>query len=239
MASALTQAHIEGQARLRRIITQTVGHQWQGLGSWDEPDVPRFLELAVPVVLSGQRTSVALTEAFLARSLGRRPLGVDPRGLVGAAIRNGTPPEEVYRRPFVQLWSALGAGTQFPDALSGALARVESTAAMDVQLSMRATADAVQQADEGIVAWERVADGGACAFCQEVDGAVLKSADAMPLHNNCGCGIEPLTSARRPSSVPPTVAVHDHGELGPVLNRPIARLHDAARLLTGAERRPN
>jgi len=40
--------------------------------------------------------------------------------------------------------------------------------------------------------FQRVADGGACEFCQTVDGAFLYSDDVMPLHNRCGCGIEPV-----------------------------------------------
>jgi ribosomal protein S18 acetylase RimI-like enzyme len=44
-----------------------------------------------------------------------------------------------------------------------------------------------------IVGFQRVADGDACAFCGEIDGAFLKSDDPMPLHNNCGCSVEPVT----------------------------------------------
>lgn len=45
---------------------------------------------------------------------------------------------------------------------------------------------------ERIVGYTRVADPGACAFCQEVDGAFLRSSDPMPLHPGCGCGVEPI-----------------------------------------------
>jgi hypothetical protein len=233
----LAKAHIEGQRRLRLIAQGLVGQAWRNLGSWNRADVSRFVELAVPAVTSAQRASVHLTDAYLAQALFRRPLGVNPADLIGAAVRNGTPPETVYERPFVNVWSALKDGKPFEDAFRSGLARAQSAAAMDVQLSMRATAGAVQSADEGIYGYERVADSGACEFCQEVDGAYVKSADAMPLHNHCGCGLEPLTAPDAhavflPSgarireyqngpllSTPPpdTVAVHDHGELGPVL----------------------
>lgn len=194
---------------------------WTGLGSWDEQDVSRFLSVVVPVVLSGQRQSVALTEAYLARALGRQPLGVEPDVLVGAGVRAGTSPETVYRRPFVTVWSALGAGALFEDAIAAGLARATSTAAMDVQLSMRGTAQAVQEADEGIYGYQRVANPGACAFCSKIDGAYVKSADAMPLHPHCGCGLEPLTSPHsRAAQLPSGVAIHKHGELGAVLSSP-------------------
>ena len=98
------------------------------------------------------------------------------------------------------------------------LARATSTAAMDVQLAARATFGAVQEADDGVYGYQRVADGDACEFCQAVDGAYVKSGDAMALHNNCGCSLEPLTVPHpRAARLPDGVAVHEHGELGPML----------------------
>ena len=92
---------------------------------------------------------------------------------------------------------------------------------MDVQLSARATFDAVQAADSGIYGYQRVADGSACEFCQRLDGAYVKSASAMALHNGCGCSLEPLTAPHRLAAyLPSGVAVHEHGELGPMLGSP-------------------
>jgi hypothetical protein len=99
----------------------------------------------------------------------------------------------VYQRPFVTVWTALGAGARWEDAVAQGMARATSAAAMDVQLAFRASADEIGRADDGIYGFQRVADGGACAFCLEVDGAYVKTADASPLHNHCGCGLEPLT----------------------------------------------
>jgi len=182
----------------------------------------------LPLVGTAQRTSVALTEAYLANRLRRQPLGLSPERLIGTRARRGTAPEEVYRRPFVTLWGGLGAGKGFEEASGEALARIASTIGMDVQLAFRETAAAVQEADEGIYGYQRVADGGAsCAFCSEIDGAYVKSAEVFPLHNNCGCGLEPLTephprAAWLPSgaAVRENFAIHEHGELGAVLTDP-------------------
>lgn len=221
MASALADAHIEGQRRLRVLTAGAVARIWDELPGYDRQNVDEWLSRVLPVITTAQRGSVALTEAFIARYLERQPLGVNPGQLIGAGARNGAEPAEVYERPFVTLWSALGAGTPFEDAASKALARATSTAAMDVQLAMRGTASAVQGADAGIFGYQRVADPGACEFCSLVDGAYLKSADAMPLHNHCGCGVEPLTAPHpRAAKLPSGVSVHQHGELGPVLADP-------------------
>lgn len=188
--------------------------------------MPRFLDAAVPTVLAAQRASTHLTGAYLAQAIGRRAPALNPSGLVGAAVRNGSSPAEVYRRPFVTLWYGLKQGEQFADALHSALARVQSTAAMDVQLTMRATAQAVQD-EGGVYGYQRVADSGACPFCEAVDGAYVKSGDAFPLHDNCGCGLEPLTKPHARAAYLPTgeavrsdYAIREHGELGLVLADP-------------------
>lgn len=216
----LARAHIIGQARLRAIISRAVAAAWAGLPGYDEVDVDPFVAQAVPLVLAGQRQSAALTEAFLARALGRRPVGLDLNEVVGAAARNGTPPEQVYRRPFVTVWTALNTGVQWEQAVASGLARAASTAEMDVQLASRATYGSVEAADNRIRGYRRVADADACTFCRQVNGAFVKSATAFALHNRCGCGLEPVLEPADASPLPDGVAVHEHGELGAVLTDP-------------------
>lgn len=221
MASPLTEAHILAQARLRRLTTQQVERIWNSLPGYDRANVDEWLSGVVPLVQSAQRSSVALTEGYLARFLQRRPNGVDPEALIGAAARGGTDPATAYKRPFVTLWTALGSGVIYDDAVSSALARATEMAEFDVQASMRATSNAVQDAEEGFYGYQRVADGAACEFCASIDGAYVKRADAMPLHPRCGCGLEPLTAPHSlATNLPSGVAVHDHGEMGPVLGAP-------------------
>ena len=214
----LVDAHITAQERLRRLVANGVERTWTDLGAWNEPDAERFIATVVPFVRASQKQSVMLTNAYVAKYLGRRPTALDPRLL--DTLRAGVPADEVYHRPFVTVWTALKAGTRFEDAVNAGLARATSTAAMDVQLASRATFTALEQADDAIYGYQRVADAGACDYCQAIDGAYVKSADAMALHNHCGCSLEPLTAPRGQSPLPDTVAVHEHGELGPVLGAP-------------------
>jgi len=228
MAAALTAAHIRAQAHLRGVVAAAVLLAWDNLPTYDETTVDQFVAIVVPVVLAGQRQSVALTEAFLARMLRRPPLGIAPDELVGAAVRAGTPPDEVYRRPFINVWTALGKGVDWVDAVNAGRARADATAQMDIQLSSRATYQAVQTADDGIYGYQRVADAGACPFCVAVNGAYVKSADASPLHNRCGCGLEPLTRPHPRARYLPSgetvktddYAIHQHGELGAYIGDP-------------------
>lgn len=232
MASRLAEAHILGQARLRGLTETAVQRIWESMPAYNRENIDEWLARVLPVIDTAQRSSASLTEAYLARSLGRQPWGIGSDEVTGAAVRSGVQPSEVYQRPFVTLWSALGDGAPFATAAAGALARARSSAAIDVQLAMRATANAVQEREPSIQGYVRVADAGACSFCSEVDGAFLKSADAMPLHNNCGCGVEPLTDPVRTTPTPPTVAVHQHGELGPVLADPAHDFTTAAQALS-------
>lgn len=221
MAHPETEAHIDAQARLRAVVSSAIASMWRGLGNYDEPNVAPFVGAAVPLVAAGQRQSVLLTNAYLARFMGRDPLPINVSALSGAALRAGADPREVYRRPFVTVWTALKAGTEWADAVSAGLERATATAEMDVQMASRATYAQAQEMDEAIYGYARAADAGACQFCAEVDGAYIKSADAMPLHNRCGCGLEPLTAPHpRAAKLPSGVAVHEHGELGPVLGSP-------------------
>lgn len=250
MASALTLAHIEAERRLRASVVQQVTRIWNGLPGHDQVNVDQWLAETVPLVEAAQRSSVSLTQAYLSRAIERPVTGVTPDELIGAAARNGTPPDQVYTRPFVTLWSELGEGIPWADAAKSALDRATGMAATDVQLSMRDTLKAVGEA-ESFYGYQRVADAGACNFCQEVDGAYLTSGEAMPLHSGCGCGVEPLEEVHRgavklpdgtvvrdyqygplkPFSLPEGVAIAQHGELGPVLVDPSQHFMDEAEAL--------
>lgn len=216
----LPSVHLQAQARLRLLTATAIGAIWQGLGSYDESDVERFVEFAVPIVLAAQTHAVALTEAFVLRRLRLDPIGLDADQLTGAAVRGGVTPEEVYRRPFVNVWSALGKNEPWDDAVNAGEARATGSAEMDVQLSHRASYGALQSAEPRIKGYRRRADSGACPFCLLVNGALVKSADAMPLHNRCGCGLDPIMREVAVSTTPAGVAVHNHGELGPLLTDP-------------------
>lgn len=211
-------AQIAAQQRLREIVIRAVGNAWKGLGSYDAPDVGRFLAVVIPIIFAAQRRAVSLSDAYVARVLGRGPLGVDPEPLI-EALRGDTTPQTVYRRPFVTVWSDLGEGRPYGDAVRAGLARAEAAAAMDVQLAHFAGLQAVQDADPVVRGWRRRADPGACAFCVMIDGAKVHRADASPLHNRCGCGLEPLTEPVEPTPVPEGL-VYEHGEYGLVLGDP-------------------
>lgn len=220
MPSPLADAQIRLQARLRAITAQAVGNAWSRLPAYDEAQVPGFLAAAAPVVLAAQRQSALLTDAYIGRVLQRPPLGLPAADLIGPAVRDGVPADEQWRRPFVTTWTALANGTEWQIAVAAGFARATKMAETDVQLTQRAALQAIQDRDPAIRGYQRVADGGACDYCVMIDGAFVKSAEAMPLHPGCGCGLEPVLTEVQPSAAPAGVAVESHGELGPTLGDP-------------------
>ena len=218
--ASLVMAHLITQARVRHIVRAAIAGLWSGLPSYNEEDVELFTDLVTPIVFAGQRQAIELTEAFVVRRMKSATVGLAITGLTGAAVRGGVPMAEVYRRPFVTVWKALDKGESFEQAVAAGEARATETAEMDIQLSHRAAYGALQEEFPQIQGYRRVANAGACDFCALVDGAFVKSADAMPLHNRCGCGLEPIQTDFTVSSTPEGVAVHEHGELGLMLADP-------------------
>lgn len=227
MSLELARSHVDAQARIRERVGQGVGAAWSSLDAYNESDVDSFLRRAVPVVRAGESAALTTLGAYLARELGRRlePVGASE---VLAGIRGGVSPEEVYRRPFVAVWSALRDGVRWEDAVSLGLDRAVGAAATDVQLAMTHGMSAYSSADTGIYGFQRVPNAGACQLCLIASTQRYHSGQLMPIHSHCGCGVAPLTEPsgqiinrdryeriKRGSDV--KLKVRDHGELGPVL----------------------
>ena len=234
MATRLTNRHIELNAQLRRKSADGIVRIWNALPEYRDATLPEWLSAAVALAQAAQRAQISLVDAYVARSLDRPVVGLDADKVL-AGYRNGASYEEVYARPFGEVWGALGAGAPFSEAVERGRARAEQTVITDVQLAMRDAAMLAQQ-EYGHFGYERVADADACDFCQAVDGAYVKGPDfVMDLHPGCGCGLEVLSEPHegavlladgtevRPYAYGPLndkVAVYKHGELGSVLGDP-------------------
>lgn len=235
----LVAAQIAAQAALRQRAGVAMGKAWDHLPAYDEANVDQFLTTAVPLTTAAQRSSAVLTAAFIAQVIGRQPDGANTDRIL-SLVRNGTPPGEVYRRPFVTVWSALKDQRPWEEAVKTGRERAVSAVETDVQLAMRQTLNVVGEADPLILGYRRVPDPGACAFCLLVAGQRYTTADLMPIHNHCGCGVDVITAENRHlfggnpkndlsiTKDGVTATIRQHGELGPVLT-------DGADHFTGSE----
>ena len=238
--SKLAERHIELNAQLRDSTVKRLTRIWRSLPEYRDETLPAWLNAAVPVVQAAQRAEITVTQAYLSRALGRTVRAVSAEEIM-AMYRNGTPPADVYSRPFGEVWSALAGGATFDQAQERGLFRATQTAATDIQATMRDTLNVVGEAEPDLWGYQRVTDGAACSFCLLLNGAQLRTEDPMPIHPNCGCGVEPVVYTRgfdnrnnlatfnaSPTPPPKGVAVRDHGELGPVLGDPSQNFTTAA-----------
>lgn len=216
------------QAELKRTRQQVRGHverAWRGLPDYRERNQNEFLDRVIPLVQAGQERAVSLTSAYMSEKVGlSSPVGLALDMLTGAGVRNGIDPRTVYQRPFTTLYVSIAA-IGFARAYEKALNRLMSTADMDVAMSARDASTAFAQTESRVTMFQRVADPGCCEFCQTIDGALVRSEDPAPLHNNCGCTVEPMTDSTdgvsfldlSAGSTFGDVEFQDHGELGPVI----------------------
>lgn len=192
MSLELARSHIDAQARIKLRVRAGVRAAWVSLGSYDEADVEVFLARALPLIRAGELASISALQSFLGRSLGRPVAAIDPAGVVDG-IRNGAAPEEVYRRPFVETWTALKNGTLWEQAVQQGLERAVSAASTDLQLAMTHGAKAFGGADDGIYGYQRVANSGACDLCLIASTQRYFTDTLMPIHNYCNCGVSAIT----------------------------------------------
>lgn len=216
-------------AAIRVRIERFISTVWAGLGSYRDADITRFVNVVLPVVLGAQQQVAALTDAYLAALaasvLGTpvRETGVKVKAVTGEALR-GVSPQEVYRRPGIQVWTALSLGKTFTQAVSEGLERALDIARTDLQLVKTHTARRILEGDRRVVGHQRVVSGKGCSLCHKAAGQRYTKANLQPIHDNCDCGVRPIY-ARAPVSQADQqeaaedveVIVHEHGELGPVL----------------------
>jgi hypothetical protein len=172
---------------------------WFGLGSWMVGDVERFIDRILPAVTAAQRTTAVLTDQqialIIARHLGTspRPLGLALELLAGAPLRNGTPPELVYRRGGAEVWDALGKGEPLEVAVQRGATRIERNLGSDLQLAKTHAAREVIKATPGAFGFKRVLVGDkSCGLCALAATQRYNREDLLPIHPACDCDVEPL-----------------------------------------------
>lgn len=199
------------QAQLRRLRSQAanaVGLTWDLLGRWTGPDVEDvWLTQVLPIVAAGQMQAAGLAAAYVGQ-LGLAATGVpadvpiDTGVYVGGAVRKGVGPENVYRRPLVQLWGDLADGTDFLKARQDGRGRAVGLADMDVRLAARQAANDAMATDERIVGYRRVPSGVfTCRFCAVASTQRYHKRDLLALHAHCDCSEVPIWGTEDPGQI--------------------------------------
>lgn len=251
---SLTRLDRQYGAAIATVWRTTLGrtsHTWTGLGSWRDRDVRRFERTALPVILGGQRQVAALTASYLDRLYRdidgpSRRVDLDLDTVTGRALRD-VDPEEVYRRPFKEIWNALDNDVAYDVALERGTHRLETIAKTDLQLARTHT---VREVGDDMPRFEytvRELQGEYdCALCMIASTQRYRKRDLAPIHPGCDCLVKLVTADEDPGQVideeklerihelveealgksdrggravdyRKIIVANDHGEIGPVL----------------------
>lgn len=202
---ALVEVYARQAREMRAVLLQTLLTLWRGMGSWRDADQPRFVEAAVPRVLGAQRQMASLTESFLVLLLGDMLGGrVRPVGVQAPTVSRlrGVDPEVVYARPYKTLYTSLGEGRTFTQAMGDAERRLTQIAATDLQLAKTHTARDVLGGVGRVVGYKRVLVGDrSCGLCVVASTQRYRKAQLMPIHPGCDCAVAPIVGDQDPGQV--------------------------------------
>jgi hypothetical protein len=221
MSAPLEVAYRAQRNRVTRLVTAAASHALTQFSS----ERAAAIASVIPVVEAGQRHTVALVDAYMAAktldAIGAGTVvGLNPAKYTITALRNGAAAADVYGRVF----NGFQPGKDPQQALSEAHATLDKLARTDLQLAQTHSArdwmneQAKTATDEArIVGWRRVTDGDPCALCAAAATRTYRTADLMPIHEHCECGVEPLWGEHAVASVGTTVRVEIDPEIGPRL----------------------
>lgn len=245
--AALTEQYDAITGRLRERLLDFVLDAFASLGSYRDADAAAFVEQVLPVVLGAQQQIGTLTDAYLASMVAdmfggaAAPVGVQ----LDEALR-GTPPAEVYARPFASVWTALGEGRDMGEALDTGTARLRSIADTDLQLARTHAARQAMRRSRAKFFRRRLSGSKNCALCVIASTQRYRVETLMPIHPGCHCKPEPLPGDRDPGQIiderlleeahdaiardlgesdrggrtpnyREVIITHEHGEIGPLL----------------------
>lgn len=190
--SDLFRAYERGSSDIRRRVLTYVMAVWDSSTSYRSEDIDRIVARIVPAVRAGQLQLAALTDAYIGQIA--REAGVAWTASVAREVVDyrGVPAAEVYRRPAVEIYTALAGGAVFSEAQSRGSNRLQSIVSMDLQ-SARTRQAQRSVSGSGFGGFRRVLTGKEdCALCVIASTQRYRKGDLLPIHPGCDCGVEPF-----------------------------------------------
>ncbi|MGI8711090.1 MAG: hypothetical protein ACR2LA_08880 [Acidimicrobiales bacterium] len=156
---------------------------WDQLAGYDEADINAYTTRVAPLLTGAKVATVAEATAFYALLLDMAPPPV---------VATSVPTAPDLRAPFAATWHALAQGRDYVEAVQVGRSTADAVGSTFIQSTARQTGDAVVEASGRPVRWVRVAEPGACEWCQERDGSTYGSAaDGDYGHERCFCSVTP------------------------------------------------
>jgi hypothetical protein len=218
-------------------ILALIEQEWSSLGTWDARDVDRFLTRVLPIVSGGQKMTARIVDVHISQILSEMTGDTIPTvGLSGTDLENlrGVPAGEVYRRPFVEVWSALKNGELFADAIEVGRSRLNEIADDDMSLAYRHANRLTLERQPRVTGYRRIvrpelSKGGTCPLCHLAAENRYHKSELLPIHTHCRCAVMPIAGKSDPGArlneadlgqmekPNETPVIRHHGELGPIL----------------------
>lgn len=243
----LVAAHALTREQLAAFAAQAAQAEARRFTGWyDSAAITAMVRRIVAQVEAAQRQTAAVTDAYLSRvATLLRGKQVAPVGPVDVAdLRRGVTHEGVYGRLADQFRYERSLDKPEPVALERVATRAGVLAQTDTGLAFREQAHKFMVV-HSVDGWRRIvhpelSKGGTCGLCIVAADRVYHRDDLMPIHDRCACTVLPIINGQDPGlSLNQSdldafykqaggstsaaalkrvrVAVHDHGELGPVL----------------------
>lgn len=187
-------------ATLRASMVQQLSAMWFDLGSYRDQDIDRWLNLSIPMVEAATETSASATSTYLQMQLDIMGSDSDTYipDLSPIITRPGVSNEEVYTRPFKDVWTALSKGKEYVDALDDGADRLRQLIETDIQLAHTRTSRDILSKNSDVVGFRRVPTGAySCALCLIAATQRYRKFDLMPIHPGCDCRVAPIISESR------------------------------------------
>lgn len=192
----LTEAYDSQVHAIRQQITAFGQAYWDSLPHYRASAVEDMIQAITPRVTAGQLRIADLTRAYLAQCA--RELGwnvvlppIDQDEIRGA---RGVDPRVVYRRPAVDVYTALAAGKPLPQAAAEGRLRLTQLIGGDMQLAkVHASRQSMRGYPEEGQFYRRVLTGREnCALCVVASTQRYYRGDLLPIHPGCDCDVQPL-----------------------------------------------
>ena len=192
----LTDAYDSQVHAIRQQITAFGQAYWDSLPHYRASAVEDMIQAITPRVTAGQLRIADLTRAYLAqcaRELGWKVVlpPIDQDEIRGA---RGVDPRVVYRRPAVDVYTALAAGKPLPQAAAEGRLRLTQLIGGDMQLAkVHASRQSMRGYPEEGQFYRRVLTGREnCALCVVASTQRYYRGDLLPIHPGCDCDVQPL-----------------------------------------------
>lgn len=238
-------------SQLVRGTSANLANAFRNLGSWRDSDYREFLKL-IDGSLSGAKLQAARLQVAFYRQMAElagekfTAPAIRAADLTVERLRNGAEAAVVYRRPFVDVYTALAQGKDVTQAIEAGAIRLSSLVSTDMQLSRRNAGLAARSRNDRIVGFARTLTGAEnCALCYVASTQRYHKGDLLPIHPGCDCGEMPIYGNQDPGQVIDElrlnathqaveerfgfsdpgaraidyrdIAIREHGELGPML----------------------